>query len=309
MTRKIIPLLILLIISVSCLSFVSADNNTTVTEEIEDLTNYITVSSINGDKIEFSDGFIGFCLDSAKKISADSKFTSKSTTNNENAVKLAIIECYKQNKVNEMGSIISKVVSKDTSDPIAQKVLSSGETIGDSALVEINNITEGNFNFELLKSSNDGSDCIAYKVSLQTIIPEDTLAAGENSTDGEAVNESGDTSKDTTPQGQNNSEEETTPTQNNETKDVKTADDENNGETTVNEKNKTIINKTKTVIVNETNTTIINQNNTKIINKTNETPQNATVQDTIMKAAGNPIFILVVVIVVIAVVAVVMRKR
>jgi len=308
MTRKIIPLLILLIISVSCLSFVSADNNTTVTEEIEDLTNYITVSSINGDKIEFSDGFIGFCLDSAK-IGADSKFTSRSTTSNENAVKLAIIECYKQNKVNEMGIIISKVVAKDTSDSIVQKVLSSGETIGDNALVEINNTTEGNFNFELLKSSNDGSDCIAYKVSLQTIIPEDTLAAGENSTDSEGVNESGDTSKDTTPQSQNNSEEETAPTQNNETKDVKTADDENNGETTVNEKNKTIINKTKTVIVNETNTTIINQNNTKIINKTNETPQNATVQDTIMKAAGNPIFILVVVIVVIAIVAVVMRKR
>jgi len=308
MTRKIIPLLILLIISVSCLSFVSADNNTTVTEEIEDLTNYITVSSINGDKIEFSDGFIGFCLDSAK-IGADSKFTSRSTTSNENAVKLAIIECYKQNKVNEMGIIISKVVAKDTSDSIVQKVLSSGETIGDSALVEINNTTEGNFNFELLKSSNDGSDCIAYKVSLQTMIPEDTLAAGENSTESEGVNESGDTSKDTTPQSQNNSEEETAPTQNNETKDVKTADDENNGETTVNEKNKTIINKTKTVIVNETNTTIINQNNTKIINKTNETPQNATVQDTIMKAAGNPIFILVVVIVVIAIVAVVMRKR
>ena len=308
MTRKIIPLLILLIISVSCLSFVSADNNTTVTEEIEDLTNYITVSSINGDKIEFSDGFIGFCLDSAK-IGADSKFTSRSTTSNENAVKLAIIECYKQNKVNEMGIIISKVVAKDTSDSIVQKVLSSGETIGDSALVEINNTTEGNFNFELLKSSNDGSDCIAYKVSLQTMIPEDTLAAGENSTESEGVNESGDTSKDTTPQSQNNSEEETTPTQNNETKDVKTADDENNGETTVNEKNKTVINKTKTVIVNETNTTIINQNNTKIINKTNETPQNATVQDTIMKAAGNPIFILVVVIVVIAIVAVVMRKR
>jgi len=308
MTRKIIPLLILLIISVSCLSFVSADNNTTVTEEIEDLTNYITVSSINGDKIEFSDGFIGFCLDSAK-IGADSKFTSRSTTSNENAVKLAIIECYKQNKVNEMGIIISKVVAKDTSDSIVQKVLSSGETIGDSALVEINNTTEGNFNFELLKSSNDGSDCIAYKVSLQTMIPEDTLAAGENSTESEGVNESGDTSKDTTPQSQNNSEEETAPTQNNETKDVKTADDENNGETTVNEKNKTVINKTKTVIVNETNTTIINQNNTKIINKTNETPQNATVQDTIMKAAGNPIFILVVVIVVIAIVAVVMRKR
>ncbi len=308
MTKKIIPLLIILIISVSCLSFVSADNNTTVTEEIEDLTNYITVISINGDKIEFSDGFIGFCLDSAK-IGANSKFTSKSTTSNENAVKLAIIECYKQNKVNEMGSIISKVVSKDTSNSIAQKVLSSGETIGDSALVEINNTTEGNFNFELLKSSNDGPDCIAYKVSLQTIIPEDTLAAGDNGTDSEGVNESGDTSKDIAPQSQNNSEEETAPTQNNETKDVKTADDENNGETTVNEKNKTIINKTKTVIVNETNTTIINQNNTKIINKTNETPQNATVQDTIMKAAGNPIFILVVVIVVIAIAAVVMRKR
>lgn len=307
MIRKIIPLLIILIISVACLSFVSADNDTLeTTEEIEDLANYITVLSINGNKIEFSDGFAGFCLDSNKKIDSSYKFTSQSTTSNENAVKLAIIECYKQNKENEIGSIISKVASKDTSNSIAAEVLSSSESVGDHAVVNISNSTEATFDFELLKASdNDKSDCIAYKVSLQEIIPEDTVAAGENDTNTEPASDNNDASSSAKNTSTNSK------VQNKTVDDVTTTNktDENSDETIVNQTNKTIINKTKTVVVNETNTTIINQNNTKIINKTNETQKNATLPETIMKTAGNPIFILVIVIVIIAIVGVVMRKR
>ena len=302
MIKKITLLLIVLIVSVGCLSLVSADNSTNdtlkTTNEADNSVAYITVSSINGNTIKFSDGFTGFCLNSNKKIGSSDKFTSKSTTSSENAVKLAIIECYKQNKENEIGSVVSKVVAKDTSNAIAQKALSSSETVGNSVVVKISNTTEASFNFELLKASeNDKSDCIAYTVSLQQIIPEDTLAAGENVSDANTTADGNvkNTSDDSKVQNKS-SDEKTTPNKT----------DEKSDETVVNETNKTIINKTKTTIVNENNTTIINKNNKKI---TNETPKNATIQETIMRTAGNPIFILAIVIVIIAIVGVAMRKR
>ena len=300
MIKKITILLIVLIVSVGCLSLVSADNSTKdtlkTTNEADNSVAYITVSSINGNTIKFSDGFTGFYLDSNKKIGSSDKFTSKSTTSSENAVKLAIIECYKQNKENEIGSVVSKVVAKDTSNEIAKKALSSTETVGNSALVKISNTTEASFNFELLKASeNDKSDCIAYTVSLQQIIPEDTLAAGENVSDTNTTSEGNNASDDSKVQNKT-SDEVTAPNKT----------DEKNDETVINQTNKTIINKTKTTIVNENNTTIINKNNKKI---TNETPKNATIQETIMRTAGNPIFILAIVIVIIAIVGVAMRKR
>ena len=300
MIKKITILLIVLIVSVGCLSLVSADNSTNdtlkTTNEADNSVAYITVSSINGNTIKFSDGFTGFYLDSNKKIGSSDKFTSKSTTSSENAVKLAIIECYKQNKENEIGSVVSKVVAKDTSNEIAKKALSSTETVGNSALVKISNTTEASFNFELLKASeNDKSDCIAYTVSLQQIIPEDTLAAGENVSDTNTTSEGNNASDDSKVQNKT-SDEVTAPNKT----------DEKNDETVINQTNKTIINKTKTTIVNENNTTIINKNNKKI---TNETPKNATIQETIMRTAGNPIFILAIVIVIIAIVGVAMRKR
>ena len=301
MNKKTITLLIVVIFSISCLGMVWADNNTTnATEQlgIEDTTNYIMPISITDNGIKFSDGFTGFCLNSNKKIGSSDKFTSKSTTSSENAVKLAIIECYKQNKENEIGSVVSKVVAKDTSNAIAQKALSSSETVGNSVVVKISNTTEASFNFELLKASeNDKSDCIAYTVSLQQIIPEDTLAVGENvsdantTADGNVKNASDDSKV------QNKTSDEVT---------APNKTDEKSDETVVNETNKTIINKTKTTIVNENNTTIINKNNKKI---TNETPKKATIQETIMRTAGNPIFILAIVIVIIAIVGVAMRKR
>lgn len=306
MNKRIITLLLVVIFSISCLSMVSADNttNTTETSEIEDTANYILPISITDNGIKFNDGFTGFCIDLAKNsITTDDKFTSEPTTNSENAIKLAIIECYKANKENEIENVISKVINKDTSDEIAQKALSSTEKIGDSAVVEINNDTEATFNFELLKSANgEKSDCLAYAVSLKTIPHEDKLsAANEDNATADDTDNNTETTNDTTP-----TDESTNDTQE-QTDDKKTDDGQNTK--TVTETNKTIENKTNTVIINENNTTIINKENTKIINKTKEKPQNATVQDTIMKAAGNPIFILVIVIIVIAIAAVVMRRK
>lgn len=304
--KRIITILIVVIFTISCLSVVSADNsttNTTETSEIEDTANYILPISITDNGIKFNDGFTGFCIDLAKNsITPEDKFTAQPTTNSENAIKLAIIECYKANKENEIENIISKVINKDTGNEIAQKALSSSEKIGDSAVVEINNDTEATFNFELLKSANgEKSDCLAYAVSLKTIPHEDKLSATneDNAT-------SGDTDNNTETTNDTSSDENTNDTQE-QTDDNKTDDGQNTK--TVTETNKTIENKTNTVIINENNTTIINKENTKIINKTKEKPQNATVQDTIMKAAGNPIFILVIVIIVIAIAAVVMRRK
>lgn len=301
MNKKTITLLIVVIFSISCLGMVWADNNTTnATEQlgIEDTTNYIMPISITDNGIKFSDGFTGFCTDLTKNsITTDDKFTSEPTTNNENTIKLAIIECYKANKENEIENIISKVINKDASDDIAKKVLSSQENIGDSAAVEINNDTKATFNFELLKSADvEKSDCVAYKVSLKTIKHDDKLSAvnGEN----ETVNSTNNNA--TTSNNKTDSENAETVQNNTKT---------NTSEKTVIETNKTIMNKTNTVTVNENNTTIINQNNTKIINKTNETPQNATIQNKILRTVGNPIFLLVIVIIIIAIVAVIMRRK
>ncbi|MBQ7927251.1 MAG: hypothetical protein IJ287_00685 [Methanobrevibacter sp.] len=301
MNKKTITLLLVVIFSISCLGMVWADNNTTnATEqlEIEDTTNYIMPISITDNGIKFSDGFTGYCIDLTKNsITTDDKFTTEHTTDSENAIKLAIIECYKANKENDIENIISKVINKDSSDDIAKKVLSSKENIGDSAVVEINNDTEATFNFELLKSNDvEKSDCVAYKVSLKTIKHDDILSAvnGENKT-------ANSTNNNTTTSNNKTDSENAETVQNN----TKT----NASEKTVIETNKTIINKTNTVTVNENNTTIINQNNTKIINKTNETPQNATLQNKILRTVGNPIFLLVIVIIIIAVVAVTIRGK
>ena len=292
MNKKIITLLLVVIFSAAFLSVVSADNNTTdtaPTSESEDTANYIVPVSITDNGIKFSDGFTGFCIDLSKnKITTDDKFSSKSSTDSENILKLAIIECYKANRENEIGSIISKVINNDTGDKIVEKVLSSQENIGDNAVVEINNDTEATFNFELLKSvSSEKSDCLAYKVSLKTVKHNDTLSA---------ANDENSTENAQTDNATNSSDKKTEPV-------------ENNTEKTVIETNKTIVNKTNTLIINENNTTTINQNNTKVINRTNDTPENATIPDIIMRTAGNPIFILVVVIIIVAIVAVTMRRK
>lgn len=316
MTKKILTLIIILTIAISCLSIVSADNDTAdtigITQEdeiVEDAANYILVVSISNNEIKFSDGFTGFCMDSTKdSVTAEDKFTLESTGNTEieNYIKLIIIECYKQNKENEIGKIVSSFVDetyKNNSNEIIDAVLNSDEAVGSNEVININNTTEATFNFELLKSADDGkSDCLAYKVSLKKVANEDKLTAS-NEDNKENENNGVTAENNTNDKTEDNSKDKNTTEENKTTKNT----DE---KTVINETNKTIINKTNTVIVNQNNTTIINQNNIKHINNTtDETPKNTTVEEKLMKTVGNPIFILIVVIAVIAVVTVVIRRK
>ena len=285
MHKKIMTLLIVMIFSISCLAVVAADNNTTdnaTDGEIEDLMDYIIPISITDKGIEFSDGFTGFCLDLTKNaVNVDDKFTSTNTQNDavENNVKWAIIEWYKSGKTDNIEDAVSQAINGNKNYDEKDTLFESGKITDDTITVKIDNTTEATFEFELLKSANDGvSDCLAYKVSEKTVPADEVLSSSEedivntsevenetvldmtaNTTDEKAGQASGgELINDTDKKTDNNTD--------------KQSDDE----TIINETNKTIVNKTNTVIVNETNTTIINKNNTKVINKTKETPQNAT---------------------------------
>ena len=337
MNKKILVTLIVLLFCVGCLSIVSADNSTNETSqdnESIDLSNYIVPISISGNVIEFNDGFTGFCLDSSKEsITTEDGFTSQSTSGEiQNYVKLAIIEAYNQSCEDELGDIIASFADgsyKNSNNKVITEVLKSQESIGDSAVIELEDSIEGTFEFELLKpATGDKSDCLAYTVSLKEMPEEEVLgaAADDNATDEASSNSTDEekTSDTTDNQTDEKTDNETDEPSANSTDEEKTADaadnktDEETNNTTennkkqvtiINETNKTIINKTNTVTINENNTTTINQNNNKIINKTNETPQNATIQDAIIKTVGNPIFILVVVFAILAAVGIYMRKK
>lgn len=316
MNKIIITLLIVLACSLCCLSMVSADDNATdniTLENIENMNDYIIPVHITDNGIEFSDGFVGFCIDSAKSsVTVNDNFTSQPAKDSdvENHIKLAIIEAYKAGKEDNLGDIVSQVIAKNKENDIVKAVFDSTQTVDDTAVVEINNTTEATFTFELLNSLDDSkSDCLAYKVSFKTIENSPVLGVANDEVNESADNESTDnesaklesTSEDATAKV-NDTQDNTSAAGND---DAKSDDDQ----TIINETNKTIINKTNTVIVNENNTTVINKNTTKVINKTNDNPQNATVQQKIMRTVGNPIFLLAIVIVIIAIVGVVMRRK
>ena len=312
MNRKILVFFVVLLFS---LSMVWAENNTTDTVNEEDDGNYILPISISDGEIKFNDGFAGFCIDSDKnKIETTDKFLLDefNETNVENTIKLIIIEAYKQGKENEIGKIIEKFSSGDSSDDVIKEALSSNEKIGNNPVVKINNTTEATFNFEYLKSADgEKSDCIAYKVSMKTVEePEILTAPNEDTGDDLKENPTQDKTNDGKNQNDTADNQTDTGTQNQNTKDA--SDNQNktkdNDETIVNETNRTIVNKTNTVIVNENNTTVINNNNVKTVNNTNDTPKNDTTSQ-LLKAAGNPIFILIIVIVIIAIVAVAVRRK
>ena len=291
MNYKIIAICLILLFSVCCLNSVFGENNATETLQIED---YIMPISVFDDKIEFNDGFTGFCIDSGKNIpTTEDNFTCEPTSDDEleNHVKLTIIECYKQNREKDIGHLIESLVNGESDDEIIKEVLNSDEKIGDKKVVDINNTAEATFEFELLKSvAGEKSDCLGYTFSLKTVDEEEILGSGAD--DSEDI-KSADNTKDMKTQDSEN----------------KTNHESDDNKTLVNETNRTIINKTNTVIVNENNTTVINQNNIKTINHTTkETPQNDTVQN-LLKQAGNPIFILILVIIIIAVAAVVMHRK
>ena len=297
MDKKIITLLIILLFTAG---IAYAADNTTSDEDFEDTINYIVPVSISQNGIEFSDGFIGFSIDSDDLTTSD-EFTSEPTGNDElqNYIKLAIIECYKQSREDDIGEIVASFCDgsyANSDDELITAVLDSSDEIGNHAVVELYDESEATFDFELLKSSEDKSDCIAYKVSIDESSSQDNVLGAsdsevENVTDTDNVLGEADN---------NDTADENEATTTNDASDPVASDDSNNntpetaGEdnnTEINETNKTIVNKTNTVIVHEKNTTVITKNNVK-----NDTPQ-----DAILKTAGNPLFILVVVAAIIAV--------
>lgn len=317
MKWKIILISLALLFSLSLVC--AEENNTTDIAEIEDTANYIIPVAISDNGIEFSDDFIGFCVDMTKAdITTSDNFVLGEFSNSkvENDIKLAIIECYKQGKENDIDKIVSEVVKGDTS--IIDDV--SSDQIENSAVVEINNDSEATFEFELLKSTDDAkSDCVAYKVSMKPIENKNVLGAvaddsdDKQTDDGNSDNQNDDNAKDDKTDDVNtdkqSDDDKNTAKNEDKTEDTtKSNESDGNENTIVNETNTTIVNKTNTVIVNENNTTIINNNNVKTVNNTTDEPQNDTVAN-IMKTAGNPIFILIIVIIAIVIAVAVSRRK
>ena len=205
MNKKIVTLILVILISFCFLSIVVADNAThddnnindhdqTIDEDDdnpnEDTTdkknttdknkigvkskkNYILAKG-KGNNIKFSDGFRGFILDYSKSpASSGDKFKHASTSkaSNSNTLKLAIIECYKQDATSQIGKIMSDFVKTGSSSTnVGKAVAASHEKVSDHEVVKINNYTEAVFDFEVLKSvSGNESDYFAYKVSFRTI--------------------------------------------------------------------------------------------------------------------------------------------
>ena len=210
MNKKIVTLILVILISFCFLSVVIADNNTSDDNNATDDDNTIDENkTIDGDSdvdknttdkdqttdknktddkskknyilakgkgndIKFSDGFRGFILDYSKSsaISGDEfKHISTSKLSNSNTLKLAIIECYKQNSTDNIEKIISDFVKTGSSKTqIGEAVSDSHEKVSDHEVVKINNHTEAIFEFEVLKSASDNkTDYFAYKVSFKTI--------------------------------------------------------------------------------------------------------------------------------------------
>lgn len=333
MNRKIAALIIVSIFALCCAGIAFAGNESSDaldssddsgSVELEDTSNYITITGIANGEIKFADGFTGYAMDSSKgKIGSDATFTPGEFSHSkiENYIKLAIIEAYKQGKENQLGAIISKIADNnmDSSDSVISEVLNSNDNIGSSEVVKINDNTEATFTFELLKSTDDEkSDCLAYKVSMKTV-ESDKLAATDDvdntsddnkqdiisndntdnnkTTEGNnSDNKTEDTNKDN--KSDNNNESEKT----SKNEDVKKEAKKNNAEKEKPKNNTTIVKTTTTVI--ENNTTIVH-NNVKEVNNTTE-PKNDTAGN--LLKAGNPILILIIVVVV-AVIAVVIMKR
>ena len=205
MNKKIVVLILVILISFCFLSIVVADNVThddpdindydkTIDEDDDDFNedtndkkkttdknktydkskkNYILAKG-KGNNIRFSDGFRGFILDYSKSpASSGDKFKHVSTSkaSNSNTLKLAIIECYKQDSTSQIGKIMSDFVKTGSSSTnVGKAVAASHEKVSDHEVVKINNNTEAVFDFEVLKSvSGNESDYFAYKVSFRAI--------------------------------------------------------------------------------------------------------------------------------------------
>ncbi|AMD16846.1 hypothetical protein TL18_01595 [Methanobrevibacter sp. YE315] len=305
MNKRIIVTLIVLLFCVSCLTIVSADNNTneTVNNGTINMSNYVVPVSITSNGIEFNDGFTGFPLDLTKgTITTNDGFIREKTNGagTENYVKLAIIEAYKQGCENELGKIIENLADRSyekSDNKVINTIFDSKEVIGDEAIVELDDSIEATFKFEHLESETGStSDCLAYSVTFKEI----TNGTNETQTNASDVNETNNTSTNASDvNGTNN-----TNVTNNTSTNTSDVNDTNN--TTINKTeniNKTGVvlnklNKTATFNLNGNNTTVTYKNNT-IIYKTKETPKNENLQDIVFKRAGNSILILIVIVVIV----------
>ena len=356
MNKKLIAIFSVILIFLCCLSVVSADNEsdtddtatieeTTVeTEPAEDggtddkteidLSNYITALSLGSGAIQFSDGFTGYKMDPSKEdVSDDDGFTAEGTASaggNENYFKLAVIEAYKAGRENDLDSIISSFADgsyQSSSDPVIQAVLASDETIGDNAVVKIDDTTEATFDFEVLTPvDGETSSYFAYSVSLATV-ENDKLSASPDDAENDTLTAPADDENDTLTEpddAENDTltapaeDENDTLSEPDENKDT-SGDDANatpatpqeekqtgDSQTAVNQTDKTVVNKENTTIINEKNTTVINKNN---VQPAKQPPKEPPVHQRILKAAGNPITILIIVIVLGGAAAIVLRRR
>ena len=148
--------------------------------------NYILAKG-NGNDIKFSDGFRGFILDYSKSpASSGDEFKRVSTSHagNSNTLKLAIIECYKQDSTGQIGKIMADFVKTGSSSTkVGAAVAASHEKVGDHEVIKINNHTEAVFDFEVLKSvSGNESDYFAYAVSFRSINDDEGINQTNNLT-------------------------------------------------------------------------------------------------------------------------------
>ena len=144
-------------------------NKTTDKNKTDDKSkkNYILAKG-KGNDIKFSDGSRGFILDYSKSpASSGDKFKRVSTSkaSNSNTLKLAIIECYKQDSTDQIGKIMADFVKTGSSNTkVGEAVAASHEKVSDHEVVKIDDHTEAVFDFEVLKSvSGNESDYFAYK--------------------------------------------------------------------------------------------------------------------------------------------------
>ena len=169
MNKKIVTLILIMLISFCFVSNVVAENATlddnngtdhdkTIDEDVDDKNktddkdkttdknktdakdkktdkdkkNYI-IAKGKGNNIKFSDGFRGFILDYSKSPAHkgdEFKHVSTSKANNANTLKLAVIECYKQDAEGSIEKIISSIVKSGSSNTkVGKAVAASNEKV------------------------------------------------------------------------------------------------------------------------------------------------------------------------------------
>lgn len=214
MNKKIVTLIIVILVSFCFLGIVVADNATNDDNSTTDPDQTIDNDNVDDDKkddkttvidntdkdkdkkddkskknyilakgkgndIKFSDGFRGFILDYSKspaKPGDEYKAVSTSHASNSNALKLAVIECYKQNSADQIGKVLKDFIKSGSSNTkVGEAVAASHDKLSDHVILKLNEHSQVDVQFEVLKSvSGNESDYFAYKASFTTLLDEST---------------------------------------------------------------------------------------------------------------------------------------